>query len=1009
MTPQPDNIAVEIRALIDDIVLGTDEPDVGERLAAIDIHVAGAGVESFKTVAKQLGGNPDVHGPLAVVFAALARSPYPAGALVNFHRYVETVGVSGTFLGSLAEAEPLREILATVFGSSQYMADIIIRNPGYLYWLTERETWESEDDVDSYKNALVEDVSKFDSVESKLNAARRFQRRMLLAIGVRDLVGELEIEAVTARLSALAQAIVQVVIDVMWNEIVDNEPEEGLLPRADRCGFAVLALGKLGGGELNYSSDIDLIYVSADVDAAAAARYHQLGTRLTDALSSVTSEGYLYRTDLRLRPDGASGPLVHSLTAMRIYYESRARPWEFQAMLKARVLAGDPAVGDECLGYISGLLRNPSLSYSPVDDIALMRVRIRENISDHDRAFNIKLMEGGIRDIEFITQTLQLLHGNRFADLRTPNTLEGIRRAHDHELIKTIEMETMKRAYVFFRLIEHRLQMMHQFKTHSVPESPEEIELLARRASMGPLGRFRYDSFVSALASHLTKVRHLAESFFAGEGMPDTAMLALIPDDEELAKKTLARYGFEEPRQAFSIIQSLAYGSFPHLVDRTTRASFQKYLPLLLDSCSRAGDPNLALGNFSRLSEASRSESAFYGFLTDIPTARFIVRNLTATSSILTNKLCLNPETIDMLLEDPDHLLTVGGDERDALDRFAESPTPVTKERLVSSLRRTIDRRLLAAWVIDNRDESFPATMSRGLTDTMRELVAMAFSRFVGERPGAALLAMGSFGVGEPRINSDADLLVVADGENLEPLTRSIQKLNQLFTDGALLKIDFRLRGEGANAPLVQDLTSYIRYFESRMAPWEHVAFAKCAVWAGEEELAQTFLETLAAVIRSPLTSERLEALESTRCQLETLVGDGERPFETKRSAGGRFDIEYLSAMGLAQSGAEHPLDASTFERLEILAEAGVISADEWRTLAGAFTLFTQVDFLLELQGFSRPTNAEKSRKIERYLDRSLELLGIRINKGIITALAESKSSVRAVYTRFLTDLRNSL
>ena len=356
-----------------------------------------------------------------------------------------------------------------------------------------------------------------------------------------------------------------------------------------------------------------------------------------------------------------------------------------------------------------------------------------------------------------------------------------------------------------------------------------------------------------------------------------------------------------------------------------------------------------------------------------------------------------------------DSLLTVPGEELAALEQYAANPSTANKDRLVGALRRTIDRRLLAAWVIDNRDESFPSTMSRGHTATMRELVSTVFEHLVGNHSGVALLAMGSFGVGEPRINSDADLLVVADGGNLESVTRSVQKLNQLFTDGRLLKTDFRLRGEGANAPLVQDLAAYRRYFQTRMAPWEHVAFAKCAEWAGNADLAQSFLEELAKVIRAPITIEMFSALTSTRAQLETLVTDDARLFETKRSAGGRYDIEYLSAMGLAQSGAPYPLDATTPERLEILAEAGVISASEWGTLSGAFTLYNQVDFLIELQGLSRPTTTEKARKTELYLDRSLELIGIPVDSGAAAALTECKTRVREIYELFLEELQQSI
>ena len=1013
----PEPLRERLLPLIEAILAGPPLPDVEAEIVTAGVPADATTAGHFTRICKELGDFPGNEEKLSVVLASLLESAHPAGALVNFLRYMETVGVSGTFLNTLAEARPLRDVLAAVFGASAYMSDIIIRNPGYLYWLMEQGTWDEEDTVAAFAEALRAETAKFSTVEGKLNAARRYQRRMILRIGVRDLLGEKGIEATVAALSDLAEAVVRVVLGILWDDLVSAPASPGAPPAKPRKtdaraaadardagsgGFCVLALGKLGGRELNYSSDIDLIYLCRDADDASIELYHTLATRLTDALSSVTGEGYLYRTDLRLRPDGASGPLVGTLTAMRIYYESRGRPWEFQAMLKARVIAGDRAVGDEFLAYVSGLLLNPSVTGSPVEEIASMRGRIRENIPEREKAFNIKLMEGGIRDIEFIVQTIQLVHGAEDPSLRVPNTLEAIRRAHAKKLVKKTEMETMTRAYLFFRLVEHRLQMMHQIQTHSIPDSRPEIELLARRVSKGPLGRFSYESFVSTLAAHLHKIRALSEGFFAGEGMPETALLALWPDEEDAAAEVLGRYRFADPKRAISVFQSLAYGSFPRLVDRTTRTAFQALLPHLLDDCAATGDPDLTLANFARLSEATRSEGGLYRLLVDVPVARLIIRNLTGASSVLTTRLCARPDLIDLLIEDPEWVVAEPVPDWPSLARFVESPNKQNTETLQKDLRDFFDRKLLAAWIVDDREASFSRTLSETITTVVSESLSLVFERLVGEPRGVALLALGSFAAGEPRIESDADLLVVADDREIEPVTRCVHALHRVFSDGGLLKMDFRLRGEGANAPLVQDVDYYRKYFATRMAPWEQVAFGKCAYWWGDEKVASAFFDALASATSAPLTTERLASLVDMRRRLESLASKGTGRFETKRSAGGRYDIEYLTAIGFALAGARCPSHAGTVDRLEILASAGAISADDRSMLTRAFEFFHRIDFLLELHGFSHPNTPEKEKKIAGYLDKTFELVGLAVIGGVENTIADCKRSVRSCYGRVL-------
>jgi glutamate-ammonia-ligase adenylyltransferase len=353
--------------------------------------------------------------------AACLDSPSPSSALTNLHRYLERTGGPAVFLDTVRRAQPLADMLVTTFGSSQYMADILIRNPGYMYWLMDGRTWEEPDTAEFYTGWLRREAELFRSVEGKLNAIRRAHRQALLKIGVRDLHGDAGIEETTEKLSNLADAIAQVVLEVIRNDLNSGDQT----PDAD-TGFAVIAMGKLGGRELNYSSDVDLVYVCADADEETMAFNVKMARAFTNALAEVTPEGYLYRVDLRLRPDGQVGPLVNTETSMRIYYENRGRPWEFQAMLKARTIAGDLELGRRMLSTVSGLVYNPSLSYSPLEDIASMRAQISVNIPARERSFNIKLMAGGIRDIEFTAQTFQLMHGHLHAELRTPNTLEAL-------------------------------------------------------------------------------------------------------------------------------------------------------------------------------------------------------------------------------------------------------------------------------------------------------------------------------------------------------------------------------------------------------------------------------------------------------------------------------------------------------------------------------------------------------------------------------------------------------
>ncbi len=925
-------------------------------------------------------------------FTALAAecldSPSPSSALNNLHRYLERTGNPAVFLDTIRQAPPLAEMLITIFGSSQYMADILTRNPGYMYWLMDGRTWEEPDTAAFYTGVLRGEAEIFQSVEGKLNAIRRAHRQALLKIGVRDLLGEAAVEETTHKLSNLADAITQVVLEVV-SVIPGSARQSNSHGPDDGGGFAVIAMGKLGGGELNYSSDIDLVYVCENVTDDSMDFHIKLARAFTTALTDVTPEGYLYRVDLRLRPDGQAGPLVNTETSMRIYYENRGRPWEFQAMLKARAIAGDIALGRRFINTVSGLVFNPSLPYTPLEDIARMREQISGNIPAHERSFNIKLMAGGIRDIEFTAQSFQLMHGHQHPELRTSNTLEALAHIRRLRLLEDWQVENLVSAYRFFRLVEHRLQMMHQLKTHTVPESSGEIALLARRTGKGPLGPFTTDSFLETLSRHLNNVRTFSDSFFAGEDVHPHSVLLLLPEDDGRANAIISQYGVTDVRQTMHVLHTMAYGSFPRLHDRATRAAFEELLPLLLEAAAETGAPDKTLVNVAQLAEASRNDAALFRLLTASPPARRRVAAIAGFSSYLTKRLCNQMGHFDYFIETPEPE-TEGFENVAGLDGVRQ--------------KLWLDRTRIAGFVGDHVEGRIGSRSPAMLTRSVHEMVGGMFDQKVGQGSPVALFALGSFAVGEPRVFSDLDVIVVAGGADIPAVTGQVQSINRWFDERGLVKLDFRLRGEGASAPLVQDINFYRQYFDTRMSLWEKVAFAKCRFWWGDEDLAGQFVDALRSAVAHPFTAEETATLIRSRKSIETLAPRVLPEWETKRSAGGRYDIEYLTAAGLAGAtpGDEYEFSLGTVARLDVMRQKELIDAGELESLTAALALFTGVETLLELQELSLPRSRERAEELERYLSRSLEYWRLPYEGGVGASLTAARRAVRKCFDRFM-------
>jgi [glutamine synthetase] adenylyltransferase / [glutamine synthetase]-adenylyl-L-tyrosine phosphorylase len=473
----------------------------------------------------ELARNDDERVELAECFpmllVALSDAATPDGSLVNFERFVQSVDDRGELFHYLAEHPRAVEILIKLFVGSQFLTEILLRRPSALDELTNHKglaEFKSRPQIIAEAAAAA---AEFRTLAEKLDALRRFQHWELLRIGACDSFGLLDLKSVTVQLSLLADGMVQSCLDLVTADM-----------KIDPAGFVVLAFGKLGGEELNYSSDIDLVFLAP----ADSSRFWKLGQKLIQALLDATGEGFLYRVDMRLRPWGRSGALVNTVKAHIDYLAKHGRAWEKQALLKARPIAGDYAVGEEFLKRAE-----PLIFSTPPDavreNIREMKARIEADLEKQGRVWGeVKSGEGSIRDVEFVTQCLQLIHGRDNPHVRSFNTMDGLVRLADFGYLHADEYRHLSSGYSFLRTVEHSLQLMHHKQTHTLPGRPRELAYLARRLDFPSAEQFvgHYERHCEAIRRIFAKYILLDERAVAG----DSNAKADLPDHRALMEPT---------------------------------------------------------------------------------------------------------------------------------------------------------------------------------------------------------------------------------------------------------------------------------------------------------------------------------------------------------------------------------------------------------------------------------------------------------------------------------------
>ena len=602
----------------------------------------------------------------------LTAAPNSDVALLNFERLAGALASKASFFSVLTSRPDVCRMLVLLLGSSQHLSDILTRDPDHFEWLIDTGgRLRRIPNRAYYDREIAKALTPHDSVGDRMDALRRLSRRELLRIGAADLIGERPIHRVADELSDLADATLECVIRECMGELESRYGSPKHEDGSD-ASFSIIGLGKLGGQELNFSSDIDLMFTysaegmtdgvgdrarsgerARSGDGARSVTnqeyYSRLSERIVQAVSEPTQEGFLYRVDMRLRPDGAAGALTMPVNAYEAYYARRGELWERQMLIKARLVAGSKDLGRRFLKMIHPFIYPGHIDGSPVEEIHRIKQRIEGKLGKKgEAASHLKLRSGGIRDVEFVVQCLQMIVGQVHSQVRSGHTLEAIEQLVAVAALTDVQGSALSNAYLFFRRLEHRLQMMHGLSDYALPDTEESQLPMARSMGFETAGEYS-----TQLDGHLADVQAIYNEIFSGGDDPGSSRSVATICEVELgdqdAQQALSEIGFARPGQAHRDLVYLAFGHAPRIRGTQARRSFMELAPVLIDSLVETPDPDQALGNLERLVSAYGAGNTFFQTLNENPGLRSLLLKLCAGSEFLVGILVRSPGLLDWL------------------------------------------------------------------------------------------------------------------------------------------------------------------------------------------------------------------------------------------------------------------------------------------------------------------------------------------------------------------------
>ncbi|MEN1679316.1 MAG: bifunctional [glutamate--ammonia ligase]-adenylyl-L-tyrosine phosphorylase/[glutamate--ammonia-ligase] adenylyltransferase [Planctomycetota bacterium] len=978
--------------------------------AGVPLDLLAGICEQFRDAAPSLA-DPDMAWNNLEKFLCAARSPMSLAAL--FER--DPAALPG---------------LLQILSSSQYLSDLVVQDEDAydLVRVTEGRPVTRDGLVEELK---AEVGTLTDRVEA-MSALRRSKHRETLRIAYGDLVRGQEVDTVARQISFLADALVEAAL-AFQRAALERTYGVPRTASGTPSRFCVIALGKLGGVELNYSSDIDLVFLYEDDGRTDGARsianreyFERLARDLSRLIGERTDQGAVYRVDLRLRPEGARGPVCHSLSQMLTYYDIKGRTWERQAYIKARPIAGDVELGDELLGQLQPWIYRRYLGVADIAGIKSLKRRIEAAAAGEDATRNVKTGRGGIRDIEFVIQFLQLLNGGTLPEVRTGNTLDAIARLELSGCLTNQERTLLEENYSSLRKLEHRLQIMYDLQTHRLPVDEEELRKLALRMGFEEgEDRSALDAFTAWREEQTGNNRrildHLMHDAFGGDepAVPEVDLLNEPYPSRERIDEVLGHYPFDNPQGAYGNLMELATEKIRFLSTRRCRHFLSSIAPQLLQEIARTPDPDSTLNSLARVSDSLGGKAALWELFNASRPSLNLYVTLCAACPYLAGTLTRNPGMIDELM---DSLLvdTLPTQERieatlAELARGAEDLEPIlhsfkSSQHLRVGVRDILgkdDIRATHAALSDTAE----ACVKQIATRAYEELVEKYGEPTIGEPPEEmqesdprryesiksrvdepcelTILALGKLGGREPNYHSDLDLIFLFEAEGhtaprgrgaprggdttnshffSELGQRIIKTGSKIGAYGRLYEIDPRLRPTGKSGPLAVSLDTLFRYFHSGQGQlWERQALCKARVLTGSPRAAQQAMASVACVALGPQwRPEYAQQIREMRLRLES----SSSPRNLKKGRGGTMDTEFAVQMlqlkhGAADKSIRVP---GTIDALFALESAGYLPTSEAEQFRESYRFQRSVEARIRLMDFKGrhelPVEEEDQQKL---------------------------------------------
>ncbi|HEY3631674.1 MAG TPA: bifunctional [glutamine synthetase] adenylyltransferase/[glutamine synthetase]-adenylyl-L-tyrosine phosphorylase [Jatrophihabitantaceae bacterium] len=856
----------------------------------------------------------------APVIAALGRSADPGAAVRALAGLAELAGPE--LLATVRHDPAVRARLTALLGVSPALAEHLVARP---------DDW----------RVLVGERTPPVIEPAPIPELRSAYRRELVAIAGRDLAGELDLRAVTEALADLAGDVLRAAL---------ASAVAALPPAAAPCRLAIIAMGKAGARELNYVSDVDVIFVAEPDDGADETAALGTATRLAAETMRICG-AVAWEVDAALRPEGKAGPLVRTLASHEAYYRRWASTWEFQALLKARPVAGDAELGARYVEAMAPLVWTAAQRPHFVADVQAMRRRVVAQLPADIAPRELKLGPGGLRDVEFAVQLLQLVHGGGDQSLRVAATLPALEALRDGGYVGRDDALSLGDAYRFLRAAEHRVQLRRLRRTHLLPDEAAELGLLARSMGYRPDARGDVQAvFAAELALHVREVRRLHEKLFY---RPLLDAVARVPSADlrlstDAASHRLAALGFANPTGALRHIESLTAG-----VSR--RAALQRaLLPAMLAYFADAPDPDAGLLAYRRVSEALGTSPWYLRLLRDEGAVAQRLAYLLGTSRYVAGLLERAPEALQLLADDaalrprpPDELRAA------MADAAARQPDDRNAVSVVRGLRRQELLRTAFADLLGQLDVAEVGEAITAITEATLDAALRVARRSLGDPPlEFAVIAMGRLGGCEVGYGSDADVLFVYDGSAEDAATARdlAERMRALLAEPSAdppLDVDANLRPEGRNGPLVRSLGSYAQYYARWSSAWEAQALLRARFAVGDAALGERFTALIdpvrypaAGVAPADLTEiRRLKG----RVDAERLPRGADPTTHLKLGRGGLADVEWtVQLLQLADGHAVAGLRTTqTLPALRAAAAAGLIGSYDAECLEAAWRMAT--------------------------------------------------------------------